>query len=70
MTKTTIKPINFRVWNYDTYSVVEVINAFSGRLLSSKVHPDVPDLSLTDVYENPFLWADIKDEWTTKEVMK
>jgi hypothetical protein len=66
--RTTAQCINFRVWNYETYSVVEVINAISGRVLSSKTHPDVPDLSLADVYENPFLWADIKDEWTIKEM--
>lgn len=64
--RTISTAINFRVWNYDTYSEVEVINSFTGRVLSSKIHLDVPDLELAEVYENPFLWADIKPEWTTE----
>lgn len=66
--KTSTLGIAFRVWNYDTYSVVETVNSFTGRVLAEKTHPDVPDLSLAEIYEDPHMWAVIRKEWKTKEV--
>lgn len=66
--KTSTLGIGFRVWNYDTYSVVETVNSFTGKVLASKTHLDIPDLDLAEVYADPQAWAIIRDSWTTKEV--